>query len=70
MSGAGDSEEEQPPQPDDPVRATFRAWLDHALTCTDGCRVEGVACLHATRLGRTHREAKRANRTTRQGGGA
>lgn len=67
MSGAGGGRE-QPPQPDDPVTATFRAWLDHALTCAHGCRVEGVSCLHSMRLGRRHREAKRASRTTWRGG--
>ncbi|KMS69080.1 hypothetical protein ACM01_36370 [Streptomyces viridochromogenes] len=64
MSGVDDSEE--PPQPDDPVMATFRDWLDHALTCVHACRLEGVACLHSMRLSRRHREARRAARTTGQ----
>lgn len=63
-----DSDSEEPARPDDPVMATFRDLLDHAVACTQACRVEGVACLHATRLGRRHREAKRAARTARRSG--
>jgi hypothetical protein len=40
--------------------ATFSARLDHAVACKDACRRKGVTCLPSVRLGKGHREARRA----------
>ncbi|MDX2936857.1 hypothetical protein [Streptomyces ipomoeae] len=47
-------------RPEDAVMATFSAWLDHAVACKDACRRKGVVCLPSVRLGKEHREARRA----------
>ncbi|MGW0841121.1 hypothetical protein ACWD26_13295 [Streptomyces sp. NPDC002787] len=60
---SGDEEETARPDgspPLDAVMATFGDWLDHAVACKDACRREGVSCLHSMRLGKRHREARRA----------
>ena len=64
----GVSEEPERPQPQnpapnpDPARATFSAWLDHALTCHYCRHAPARHCYHSERLGDRHREATRAAR--------
>jgi hypothetical protein len=53
------------PGQQDPVRATFHAWLDHVLVCDDGCRVPARHCYQSALLGDRHREAARAARPRR-----
>ena len=62
----GVSEEPKRRQDPDPaVMATLGAWLDHVLSCDDGCRDRARCCYHAELLGGRHREAARAARRRR-----